>query len=180
MIALCAAASMAASEARADDANVDPYALSPEQLFDATVISASRTPLNVWEAPAAIYVITGADIERSGATSIPEALRLAPAVQVARINASGWAISVRGFNSALANKLLILIDGREVYDPLFSGVYWDVQDTALEDIDRIENHPRPRRKPLRRKRRQRRYQHYHQDGRRNPRRDAERGRGRSG
>ena len=78
------------------------------------------------------------DIERSGATTIAEALRLVPGVQVARINTSGWAISVRGFNGALANKLLVLIDGREVYDPLFSGVYWDVQDTALEDIDRIE------------------------------------------
>src|SRR5262249_23623571 len=66
------------------------------------------------------------------------ALRLAPGVQVARTNTSGWAISVRGFNATLANKLLVLIDGREVYDPLFSGVYWDVQDTSLLDIDRIE------------------------------------------
>src|SRR6185369_11717634 len=85
-----------------------------------------------------IYVLSNEDIRRSGATSIPEALRLVPGVQVARINTSGWAISVRGFNSALANKLLVLIDGRESYDPLFSGVYWDVQDTVLEDIDRIE------------------------------------------
>ncbi|HVK82343.1 MAG TPA: TonB-dependent receptor, partial [Verrucomicrobiae bacterium] len=112
--------------------------MSPEQLFDAEVISVSRTAENVWDAPAAVYVVTANDIERSGATSIAEALRLAPGVQVARINSSGWAVSVRGFNSPLANKLLVLIDGRETYDPLFSGVYWDVQDTALEDIERIE------------------------------------------
>jgi iron complex outermembrane receptor protein len=117
---------------------VDPYELSPEQLFDATVVAASRTPESVWDTAAAVYVITSDDIQRSGATNIAEALRLAPGVDVARINTSGWAVSVRGFNSALANKLLVLVDGRETYDPLFSGVYWDVQDTALEDIDRIE------------------------------------------
>jgi iron complex outermembrane receptor protein len=127
---------LAASNAAAED--VDPFALSPEELFDAEVVSASRSAESVWEAAAAISVVTSADIERSGATSIPEALRLVPGVQVARINTSAWAISVRGFNSPLANKLLVLIDGREIYDPLFSGVYWDVQDTALEDIDRIE------------------------------------------
>lgn len=117
---------------------VDPFALSPEQLFDATVMSVSKTSEDLRDAPAAVYVITSEDIARSGATSIPEALRMVPGLQVARTNASGWAISVRGFNNALANKLLVLIDGREVYDPLFSGVYWDVQDTPLEDIERIE------------------------------------------
>jgi len=121
----------------ADD-NVDPFALSPEQLFDATVMSVSKTSEDLRDAPAAVYVLTSEDIARSGATSIPEVLRLVPGVQVARTNASGWAISVRGFNNALANKLLVLIDGREVYDPLFSGVYWDIQDTPLEDIERIE------------------------------------------
>src|SRR4029079_3404557 len=89
-------------------------------------------------APAAVYVLSNEDIKRSGATSIPEALRLVPGVQVARGSTSGCAISVRGFNSALANKLLVLMDGREVYDALFSGVYWDIQDTPLEDIERIE------------------------------------------
>jgi iron complex outermembrane receptor protein len=126
------------AQAAAEEPTLDPYALSPEQLFSAEVISASRTSESVWQAPAAIYVITAADIERAGVASIPEALRLAPGVDVAQINASGWAVSVRGFNSALANKLLVLIDGRESYDQLFSGVYWDVQDAALEDIDRIE------------------------------------------
>jgi iron complex outermembrane receptor protein len=123
--------------AQADDA-VDPFALSPEQLFDATVMSVSKTSESLRNAPAAVYVLTGEDIMRSGATSIPEALRGVPGLQVARVNASSWAISVRGFNNPLANKLLVLIDGREVYDPLFSGVYWDVQDTPLQDIERIE------------------------------------------
>jgi iron complex outermembrane recepter protein len=134
---LATSAALGATPAHAQD-DVDPFALSPEELFGAEVISASRTPESVWEAPAAIFVLTARDIERSGVTSIAEALRLVPGVQVARINTSGWAVSVRGFNSPLANKLLVLIDGRETYDPLFSGVYWDVQDTALEDIDRIE------------------------------------------
>jgi iron complex outermembrane receptor protein len=130
-------AASSAGAARAADL-IDPFALSPEQLFDATVISVSRSQENVWDSPAAIYVLTSADIVRSGATTIPEALRLVPGVQVARISGSGWAISIRGFNNALANKLLVLIDGREVYDPLFSGVQWDIQDTVLEDVERIE------------------------------------------
>jgi iron complex outermembrane receptor protein len=135
--ALSLAGAALASPAAAQDA-ADPYALSPEQLLDATVISVSRSPESQWDAAAAVFVISGEDISRSGATSIAEALRLAPGVQVARIQTGGWAVSVRGFNAALANKLLVLIDGREVYDPLFSGVYWDVQDTALEDVARIE------------------------------------------
>lgn len=128
----CSYESAAAQEA------VDPFALSPEQLFDATVVSVSRMPEKLGEAPAAVFVLTTEDIRRSGATSIPEALRLVPGVQVARGSTSGWAVSVRGFNGGLANKLLVLVDGRAVYDPLFSGVYWDVQDTPLEDIERIE------------------------------------------
>jgi len=120
----------------ADD--VDSFALSPEQLFNATVTSVSKTSQKLMDAPAAIYVLTNEEIMRSGATSIPEALRLVPGVQVARVNANSWAISIRGFNSTLDDKLLVLIDGRTVYDPLFSGVYWDIQDTVLEDIDRIE------------------------------------------
>jgi iron complex outermembrane receptor protein len=123
----------------AQAAEVDSFALSPEQLFNATVTSVSKTSEKLMDAPAAIYVLTNEDIMRSGATSIPEALRLVPGVQVARTHGGGWAISVRGFaNSGLGNKLLVLIDGRAVYDQLFSGVYWDVQDTVLEDIDRIE------------------------------------------
>lgn len=119
--------------------NIDSFELSPEQLFSATVMSVSKTPEKLMDAPAAIYVLSNEDIMRSGATSIAEALRLVPGVQVARTHAGGWAVTVRGFaNSGLGNKLLVLMDGREVYDQLFSGVYWDVQDTALEDIERIE------------------------------------------
>jgi iron complex outermembrane receptor protein len=83
-------------------------------------------------------VITQDDIRRSGATSIPEALRLAPGIQVARIDANKWAITARGFNGHFANKLLVLMDGRSVYTPTFGGVYWEAQDTVLDDIDRIE------------------------------------------
>jgi iron complex outermembrane receptor protein len=136
--ALGALAAGGAAQAGEMGEGVDPFALSPEQLFSATVISVSRSAESLKDAAAAVSVITAEDMRSAGATSIPEALRLAPGVEVARVRAGAWAISVRGFNGALANKLLVLIDGREVYDPLFSGVYWDVQDTAIEDIDRIE------------------------------------------
>ncbi len=122
----------------ADAPGVNPLELSPEELFGATVTSVSKTPSSVWDSPAAVTVLTQDDIHRSGATSIPEALRLVPGVDVARTNADGWAIGIRGFNGPLDNKLLVLIDGREVYDHLFSGVYWDIQDLPLEDIERIE------------------------------------------
>jgi iron complex outermembrane receptor protein len=112
--------------------------LSLEELLDVEVTSVSRKAERRFDAAAAVHVITSEDIRRSGVTSLPEALRLAPGVQVARIDANRWAISIRGFNSRFANKLLVLIDGRTLYSPFFSGVYWDVQDTVLEDIDRIE------------------------------------------
>ena len=83
-------------------------------------------------------MITQEDVRRCGATSIPETLRMVPGLQVARIDANKWAISSRGFNGRLSNKMLVLMDGRSVYNPLFSGVYWDVQDLMLEDIERIE------------------------------------------
>src|SRR5260370_2829949 len=90
------------------------------------------------DAAAGIFVITQEDIGRSGATSIPEALRLVQGVEVARIDQKKWAIGSRGFNGRFDNKLLVLIDGRSVYTPLFSGVYWNVEDVMLEDVDRIE------------------------------------------
>ena len=102
------------------------------------VTSVSRRAEKLSVAPAAISVITAEELRRSGATSIPEALRLVPGMEVARVDAHSWAISARGFNDLFANKLLVLMDGRSVYTPLFSGVYWDVQDTLLEDIERIE------------------------------------------
>ncbi len=112
--------------------------LSLEALMDLEVTSVSKKASKLSDSPAAIYVITNEDIRRSGATSIPEALRMVPGVQVAQISANRWAISARGFNGEFANKLLVLIDGRSVYTPLFSGVFWDVQDVMLEDIDRVE------------------------------------------
>ncbi len=85
-----------------------------------------------------MFVITQEDIKRIGATSVPEALRLAPGVDVARINGNKWAVSIRGFNSRISNKLLVMIDGRSLNTRSFSGVYWENQDVMLEDVDRIE------------------------------------------
>ena len=112
--------------------------LSIEQLLNVEVTSVSRRPEPLARAPSAIQVITQQDIRRSGASSLPEALRLATNLEVAQVDSRQWAISARGLNSTTANKLLVLIDGRTVYTPLFSGVFWDVQDVPLEDIDRIE------------------------------------------
>jgi iron complex outermembrane receptor protein len=89
-------------------------------------------------APASLYVITADDIRRSGALTIPDALRLAPNLHVARADANQYVISARGFSDILTNKMLVLIDGRTVYTPLFSGVFWEAQDTFLSDVDRIE------------------------------------------
>ncbi|MGH8737478.1 MAG: TonB-dependent receptor plug domain-containing protein [Burkholderiales bacterium] len=112
--------------------------LSLEALGDIEVTSVSRHAQPLLDAPAAIYVISNEDIRRSGATSLADALRLAPNLQVAQVTSSTYAISARGFNNAIGNKLLVLIDGRTVYSPLFSGTFWDVQDVMLEDLDRIE------------------------------------------
>lgn len=112
--------------------------LSVEELLDVEVTSVSRRPELLSQAASAIQVISQEEIRRSGATSLPEALRLASNLQVAQVNSSQWAISARGFNNVLANKLLVMIDGRTVYTPLYAGVFWDVQDTLLEDVDRIE------------------------------------------
>jgi iron complex outermembrane receptor protein len=112
--------------------------LSLEQLGDVEVTTASKVPAAVWKIAAAIYVITHDDIMRSGATSIPEALRLAPGVEVARIDSSKWSIGIRGFGSRLSRSVLVLIDGRTVYTTLLAGTYWEVQDTVMDDIERIE------------------------------------------
>jgi iron complex outermembrane recepter protein len=109
-----------------------------EELASQEVTSVSKAPEPYGRAPAAIQVITQDDIRRSGATTLAEALRLADNLIVAQKNAHDWAISARGFNTDLANKLLVMIDGRTVYTPLFSGVFWDRQDDLLEDIERIE------------------------------------------
>jgi iron complex outermembrane receptor protein len=112
--------------------------LDLEQLTRITVTSASRREETLIEAPASLFVITQDDIRRSGATSLPEALRLAPNLQVARADTNQYAITARGSNNVLANKLLVLVDGRTVYTPLFSGVFWEAQDLVLADVERIE------------------------------------------
>ncbi len=112
--------------------------LSLEQLMNVEVTSVSKKPEKLMETPAAVYVITSEDIHRSGVRSIPEALRMAPGMEVARVDSNKWAIGTRGFTSRLSRSMLALMDGRSLYTPLFAGVYWEVQDTLLEDIDRIE------------------------------------------
>jgi iron complex outermembrane receptor protein len=109
-----------------------------EELMDMQVTSAARKSQRAEDVPAAIYVITGRDIRESGLTTLPEILRMAPGVQVAQVSASKWAVSIRGFNSPYSNKLLVLIDGRSVYSRTFSGVFWDLNEVMVSDIDRIE------------------------------------------
>lgn len=112
--------------------------LSIEALLQTEITSVSKKAEHLFDVAAAITVLTQEDIARSGAHTIPELLRLVPGLQVAQLDSSRWAISSRGFNERFANKLLVMIDGRSVYSPLFSGVFWNAQDTMLEDIERIE------------------------------------------
>ena len=112
--------------------------LSLEDLGKVEITTVSKVSEPMQKTPAAAYVITREEIERSGATSLPEALLLAPGVEVARIDADHWSVSVRGFAGQFSKSLLVLIDGRSVYTPLFSGVYWDAQNVMIEDVDRIE------------------------------------------
>ncbi len=116
----------------------DVTAISLEDLMNLKITSVSKREQTLSVAAAAVFVITQDDIRRSGARNIPEALLLAPGLQVARIDENKWAVASRGFNGRFTNKLLVLIDGRSVYTPLYSGVYWNVQDLMLEDVDRIE------------------------------------------
>lgn len=125
-----------AAEPGADDKALDE--LSLQDLMQMEVTSAAKKPQRLFETDAALHVITREDIRRAGATSIPEALRLAPGVNVARINGGLWAVGIRGFNGRFANKLLVLMDGRSLYTPLFAGVIWETQDVLLEDVERIE------------------------------------------
>src|SRR5580698_3916683 len=144
---LCIFAS--ASAVRADDAsslnaangqnaNSQLKSLSLEQLGNVEVTSFNKAPTALWNTPAALYVITSEDILRSGVTTIADALRLAPGVEVGRLSSTTWAVGIRGLQNNFSKSVLVLIDGRNVYTPLFAGVYWDVQDMPLDDIDRIE------------------------------------------
>jgi len=130
--------SMAGSAKATAIVPTDLTELSLEELMNIEITSVSKKPEKLADAAAAIFVITQEDIRRSGVTCIPEALRMVPGINVARIDSNKWAITSRGFNGRFANKLLVLIDGRSVYAPSFSGVYWEVQDTMLEDVERIE------------------------------------------
>lgn len=112
--------------------------LSLEQLAALPVISVTKSQKPVSEAAASIFIITERDVRNAGSVSLPEALRLAPNLQVARVDARNYAVTARGFNNPFENKLQVMIDGRTVYSPLFSGVYWDAQDVVLEDLNRIE------------------------------------------
>lgn len=112
--------------------------LTLEQLLQVKVHSASKRDERIANAPAAVYAVTSADIERSGVTTIPDVLRMVPGVEVARADSNTWAITIRGFNSVLANKLLVMIDGRTVYNPIFAGAFWETHDLLLEDIQRVE------------------------------------------
>lgn len=122
----------------AQDQPIDLTKVSIETLMNMEVSSVAKKDQKLSQSAAAIFVITQEDIRRSGMTSIAELLRMVPGMDVAHIDANKWAISSRGFNEQFADKLVVLIDGRAVYTPLFAGVYWDTQDTLLEDIDRIE------------------------------------------
>jgi iron complex outermembrane receptor protein len=135
MLAVCPLANVSAAGPQSVP---DVTSMSLEDLMNMQVTSVSKRSQKVADAAAAVFVITQEDIRRSGATSIPDALRMVPGLEVAQIDQNKWAIGSRGFNGRFDNKLLVLIDGRSVYTPLFSGVYWNVQDVVLEDVDRIE------------------------------------------
>src|SRR5437660_12407638 len=145
LIILCAAQTSVLAE-ETNRVGHSPGELNPgdlkekslKELMEVIVTSVSKKPEKLSETASAIQVITQEDIRRSGATSLPEALRLASNLEVAQVDSHQWAISARGFNNTTANKMLVLIDGRTIYTPLYAGVFWDAQDTLLEDIDRIE------------------------------------------
>ena len=140
LIAVVSASSSVPAQAQVSSSESAPTLrqLSLEDLGKIDVTSASRHAEPVGEAAAAVTVITQDDIRRAGITTLPDALRLVTGLQVARINGQTWSVSARGFSNAAGNKLVVMIDGRNVYTPLFSGTFWDQQDLVLADIDRIE------------------------------------------
>lgn len=138
-IVFAGAAPFVWAEAMRDDQSTENLKqLSLAQLGDVEVTTVSKEPEKVMRTPAAIYVLTAEDIRRAGVTNIPEALRLVPGVEISRIDSDSWAVGIHGFGGAFSRSVLVLIDGRSVYTPLFEGVYWDVQNVMLEDVDRIE------------------------------------------
>jgi iron complex outermembrane recepter protein len=130
MVLLCAAAAPAGPVTFAD--------FTLEELMNESVSSVAKRETKLSESPAAVAVLSGEEIRSSGLTSLPEMLRQIPGMQVARIHGNEWAVSARGFNGQYANKLLVLVDGRSVYSPMFAGVYWNTQDVLIDDLARIE------------------------------------------
>jgi len=120
------------------DTKKDIFNMGLEQLMNIEIVTASRKSQSLLKTAAAVHIITQEDIRRSGATSLPEVLRGVPGLQIAQIDANNWAISIRGLNDRFSNNLLVMIDGRSIYNPLFGGVYWNMHETLLEDIERIE------------------------------------------
>ncbi|NQZ57787.1 MAG: TonB-dependent receptor plug domain-containing protein [Lentisphaeraceae bacterium] len=116
----------------------DEYTFSFEELANMTISSVTAQETELKNTPAAVYVITAVDIKKGGFQSIPEALRMVPGLQVSRINANIWSIGSRGFSGRFNEKMLVMIDGRSVYSTFFAGVFWELQDVVLEDIERIE------------------------------------------
>src|SRR5579872_3341757 len=121
-----------------DQPRIDLTEMKLEDLMNVRVTSVSKKEQPLSRSAAAVYVISQEDIKRSGATNIPDLLRMAPGVDVEQVDANEWAISIRGFNARYSNKVLVLIDGRSVYTPSFSGVFWEHLDMPIEDIERIE------------------------------------------
>ncbi len=137
-LATCLGLATSAAGASQSD-NLDVLkTLSLEDLINVEVTIASKTPKKLSEVAAAVFVITPEDIRRSGATSLPQVLRMVPGMHVGRIDNRNWAVGIRGFNGRFSNKLLVQMDGRSLYTPQFSGVYWDAQDFVLADIEKIE------------------------------------------
>ena len=122
-----------------DDMTLDDLkALSIDELSSLEVGIASKIPSKIIETPAAVYVLTAENIRRSGAKNVPEALRMVPGINVGAVSGNSWAVNSRGFNETFANKFLVLLDGRSLYNNTFGGVYWDMQDIRMEDVERIE------------------------------------------
>jgi iron complex outermembrane receptor protein len=138
LVSLLSLATLANAGHAQDRGVMDLANLDIEELMNIQISTVSRREESLAAAAASVFVITSDDIRRSGASSIPEVLRMAPNLQVARVNAYEYAITSRGFNNRVGNKLLVMLDGRTLYTPLFSGVFWEMQDTNLEDIERIE------------------------------------------
>src|SRR4051812_29596913 len=127
-----------AGAARGQKTARDLTEASLEDLMNVEVTTVSRKQQKLSQSPAAVFVITQEDIRRSGAANIPDLLRMVPGLQVAQIQGNSWAVSSRGFNAQFSNKILVLVDGRSVYSPNDSGVFWEFRDTLLADLERIE------------------------------------------